>query len=65
MPTYSYFCEGCKHEFETYHTLSVRLRKCPQCGQDKLIRLIGTCDSVRFKCKGFYTTDYQKRWHIM
>jgi putative FmdB family regulatory protein len=64
-PTYSYLCEKCKHEFETYHTPSVRLVKCPMCEKPKLIRLVGTGNSVRFKCKGFYTTDVQKRWHIM
>lgn len=66
MPTYSYICESCKHEFETFHAISVRLKKCPMCKKEQLIRLIGgNQGGVRFKCKGFYTTDYQKRWHIL
>ena len=64
MPTYSYLCENCKHEFETYHSIMVRLSCCPKCKENKLIRLVGVGKSVRFKCKGFYTTDKQKRWHI-
>lgn len=66
MPTYDYFCEGCNHEFDAYHSINLKLKKCPECGKNKLIRLVGGAKvGVRFKCKGFYTTDYQKRWHIV
>jgi hypothetical protein len=35
------------------------LRKCPECGKQKLKRLIGTGAGVLFKGSGFYETDYR------
>lgn len=35
------------------------MRKCPQCGRQKLRRLIGTGVGVIFKGSGFYQTDYR------
>jgi hypothetical protein len=35
------------------------LKKCPQCGQLSLKRLIGPGAAVLFKGSGFYTTDYR------
>ncbi len=60
MPTYEYRCAACEHEFEAFHSITApALKKCPQCGQRKLQRLIGTGGGVIFKGSGFYETDYR------
>jgi putative FmdB family regulatory protein len=60
MPTYSYECENCGHEFEQFQYITAKsLRKCPRCGKLKLRRLIGTGAGVIFKGNGFYETDYR------
>ena len=60
MPTYDYQCESCDHAFEEYQSITAKqLRKCPSCGQRKLVRLIGTGGGVIFKGSGFYQTDYR------
>ena len=60
MPTYDYECNACGHEFELFQSIkdSVK-RKCPECGQHKLRRLIGSGAAVVFKGSGFYQTDYR------
>lgn len=41
MPTYDYECSNCEFIFETFHGINDEaLTKCPECGQNKLIRLI-------------------------
>jgi len=35
------------------------LKKCPECGKNKLSRLIGTGAGIIFKGSGFYETDYR------
>ena len=60
MPTYDYICQGCKHAFEQFQSITARpLRKCPECGKSRLKRLIGTGAGVIFKGSGFYETDYR------
>lgn len=60
MPTYDYVCKQCGHEFELFQQMSDAVkRKCPECGQNKLERLIGTGAGVLFKGSGFYETDYR------
>ncbi|MDH3584980.1 MAG: zinc ribbon domain-containing protein [Phycisphaerae bacterium] len=60
MPTYEYQCDGCGHAFEQFQSITAgTLRKCPECGQMKLKRLIGTGGAVIFKGSGFYQTDYR------
>lgn len=62
MPTYQYECDACRHEFEILQSMTdKKLRKCPQCGQFKLHRLIGGGAGVIFKGSGFYATDYKKK----
>ena len=60
MPTYDYICENCNHEFEHFQSITTSaLRKCPECGKNKLKRLIGSGAGVIFKGSGFYQTDYR------
>jgi putative FmdB family regulatory protein len=60
MPTYDYRCDGCEHEFEFFQSITSPVRrKCPECGELKLKRLIGTGGAVIFKGSGFYQTDYR------
>lgn len=60
MPTYDYICDACKYEFEEFQSITAKpLRKCPECGKNKLRRLIGTGAGIIFKGSGFYETDYR------
>ena len=60
MPTYEYKCENCGHQFEQFQTITAKpLRVCPECGKQKLNRLIGTGSGIIFKGSGFYQTDYR------
>jgi putative FmdB family regulatory protein len=62
MPTYQYECGACDHAFEILQSMmDKRLKKCPQCGEHKLHRLIGAGSGIIFKGSGFYETDYKKR----
>lgn len=61
MPTYSYSCKSCEHEFEELQSISEeRLLRCPSCGKDELMRMIGGGSGLVFKGSGFYLTDYKK-----
>ncbi|MBN1973514.1 MAG: zinc ribbon domain-containing protein [Sedimentisphaerales bacterium] len=60
MPTYEYKCENCGHQFEQFQSITSKpLRVCPQCGENKLNRLIGAGAGIIFKGSGFYQTDYR------
>ena len=60
MPTYDYRCQECGHEFELFQSMTAKLkRKCPECSEPKLKRLIGIGGAVIFKGSGFYETDYR------
>jgi putative FmdB family regulatory protein len=60
MPTYDYRCNSCSHTFEEFQLFSeAPLKKCPECGKNKLQRLFGTGAAVLFKGSGFYQTDYR------
>ena len=60
MPTYDYQCSECDHEFELFQQMSDPVkRKCPECGKNRLKRLIGTGAGIIFKGGGFYETDYR------
>ncbi len=60
MPTYDYRCDRCGHEFELFQSMSDPVkRKCPECSELRLKRLIGTGGAVLFKGSGFYETDYR------
>ena len=60
MPTYEYECKACKYGFEQFQSMKDDpLKKCPECGKNKLVRLIGTGAGIIFKGSGFYETDYR------
>ncbi len=60
MPTYEYVCDACNHEFELFQSIKEEAkRKCPECGKNKLRRLIGPGAALVFKGSGFYKTDYR------
>ena len=60
MPTYDYECRECEHLFEEFQSITAKpLRRCPECGKNKLRRLIGAGAGVIFKGSGFYETDYR------
>ena len=62
MPTYDYECQSCGHGFEKFQSMTARLlRKCPECGERALERLIGPGGGFLFKGDGFYTTDYRSK----
>ncbi len=60
MPTYDYECQACKHAFEKFQSITAKpIRKCPECGKNKVRRLLGTGAGIIFKGSGFYQTDYR------
>ena len=62
MPTYTYRCKSCGHEFDELQKFSEeRLVRCPSCNNDTLIRVIGGGAGLVFKGSGFYLTDYKKK----
>lgn len=62
MPTYQYECAHCGHEFEALQSMmEKKLKKCPECGKNRLERLIGSGTGIIFKGSGFYETDYKKK----
>ncbi|MHC4451777.1 MAG: FmdB family zinc ribbon protein [Planctomycetota bacterium] len=61
MPTYDYRCEACNHTFDEFQKMSDEpLVQCPDCGEPKLRRLIGSGAGIIFKGSGFYETDYKR-----
>ena len=60
MPTYSYLCKSCGHEFEIMQSIKASAkRKCPECKKLKLQKLIGAGSALIFKGSGFHCTDYR------
>ncbi len=60
MPTYEYVCDACQHQFELFQSITAEPeKKCPECGKNKLRRLIGPGAAIVFKGSGFYKTDYR------
>ena len=62
MPTYEYICDNCNHEFEKFQSIKDEpLTKCPECGKNKLRKVISGGAGVIFKGSGFYQTDYKNK----
>lgn len=64
MPTYDYECTECDHTFEEFHSMSTTRKRCPECGELKLKRLIGAGGGVIFKGGGFYQTENRSSQYI-
>ncbi len=64
MPTYDYECTECDHTFEEFHAMKESRKKCPECGELKLKRLIGAGGAVIFKGGGFYQTEHRSQKYI-
>lgn len=59
MPIYEYLCEHCDHKMELFQkTNDALLRKCPQCQQEKLRKLISAA-AFQLKGTGWYETDFK------
>ncbi len=62
MPTYEYECQACNKIHEVFHGMNApRPRKCPNCGELKLKKLLSGGAGFIFKGDGFYTTDYRSK----
>ena len=62
MPTYSYVCDACGHRFDEMQSMKAEsLKICPDCGEEKLRRLISGGAGLIFKGSGFYITDYARK----
>ena len=60
MPTYSYRCPECGHDYERLQKISDTTRvKCPECGTTGERQITGGAGIV-FKGSGFYITDYKR-----
>ncbi|MCG8656206.1 FmdB family zinc ribbon protein [Yimella sp. NH-Cas1] len=56
MPTYSYGCKNCGHQFDIVQSFSDNaLTDCPECGGQ--LRKVFNSVGVVFKGSGFYRTD--------
>jgi putative FmdB family regulatory protein len=59
MPFYEYQCSACNAHVEVLQKISdAPLRKCPECGKQKLTRLI-SAPVFRLKGSGWYETDFK------
>ena len=57
MPTYTYRCETCGHQFDIFqHFTEDPLTECPECGKQTLHKVYSPVGIV-FKGSGFYSTD--------
>jgi putative FmdB family regulatory protein len=62
MPTYEYQCEACGHKFDRFQSIKAEpIKKCPECGKNKVKRLISIGAGMIFKGSGFYITDYRDK----
>lgn len=67
MPTYQYYCEKCKKDFDYFQSMKDKpLTHCPksECrqkkwGKGKVKRLLSGGAGFIFKGSGFYITDYR------
>jgi putative FmdB family regulatory protein len=59
MPFYEYQCSACDAHVEVLQKISdAQLKKCPECGKQKLTRLI-SAPVFRLKGGGWYETDFK------
>jgi putative FmdB family regulatory protein len=59
MPFYEYQCQACSAQVEVLQKISdAPLKKCPECGRNKLIKLV-SAPGFRLKGGGWYETDFK------
>ena len=59
MPFYEYQCQACGAQVEVLQKISdAPLRKCPECGKAKLVKLV-SAPVFRLKGGGWYETDFK------
>ena len=57
MPTYSYVCSACGHDFDQHQSFTEdSLTVCPACGEPKLRKVFNNI-GVSFNGSGFYRND--------
>ena len=57
MPTYTYKCKDCEHQFDARQKFSdAALSECPNC-EGRLRRLVNNVGGIVFKGSGFYIND--------
>jgi putative FmdB family regulatory protein len=62
MPTYVYKCQACGYEFEEFQSMSADpITLCPECNEDRAIRMMAGGSGLIFKGSGFYITDYKNK----
>ena len=61
MPSYTYRCENCDHQFDRHQAFSDNpLKRCPNCSKHALRRVYKPTGVV-FKGSGFYATDNKSK----
>lgn len=64
MPTHTYLCENCGHEFDQHQKFSDKsLIKCPECSKNALRKVYKPARIV-FKGSGFYVTDNRSKSRV-
>ena len=59
MPIYEYQCQACEVVVEELQKISeAPLKKCPECGKTKLVKLV-SAPSFRLSGTGWYETDFK------
>ncbi len=63
MPTYTYKCTSCDHQFDAFHAMSADpLTHCPADGCSGTVeKLLGAGAGMLWKGSGFYETDYKRK----
>ena len=61
MPTYDYQCDACSHSFQEEQSIKDEpIRKCPQCGEERVRRMISGGTNFLLQGGGWYKDGYSK-----
>ena len=59
MPTYSFRCENCGHEFDAIQRMSDDpLKECPECKKEALKKIINSTGGFQLKGSGWFKDGY-------
>ena len=62
MPTFVDKCQSCGSEFEVCQNITDEpITRCPDCNEDRAIRMLTGGSGLIFKGSGFYITDYKNK----